>query len=145
MSSNHFEIEHFLSLSGESLIDYVEPFVTTGRFDVPDSVYNQLVATLGKLSDEHTVYALELCKLLKQSDFVEIAIDYLSHASANVCCTACRLIESLPLTMVSKESRRRISNVPIVAIYAINPRNSTLVCTGTNQSFIHLLVTKFNS
>ena len=144
MSKSIFSCEHFLALDGDELIDYAEPFVTTQVDKVPDSVYETLLDRLGGLGDIHTVYTLEICMRIDPKNFVSHAIEFLSHSDSSVCCTACRLIESLPKEFIADDLVKKIAETPIVDLFSLHIRSGERIRIGTNEEFIRTLVTRFS-
>jgi hypothetical protein len=145
MSEVLFSCERFLSLDDDKLVRYAEPFVTTQADSVPKSAYELLVSKLDDLGDIHTVYALEICMRIDPQDVVGHVVRFLSHPSSSVCCTACRLIETLPPRSVSADLVRRIAETPIVDLFTSHFRSGERVRVGTNEEFIRVLVARFRS
>ncbi len=79
--SESFDCERFLSLGGSELVAYAEPFVNTRMVNAPESAYDILAPRLGRLDEEHTVYALEICMAIKPSEFVSVVIGFLSNTT----------------------------------------------------------------
>jgi len=138
-----FSYDRFLSLSGCELVDYVEPFVTTRVRAIPESVYDVLRSALTGLDEAHTVYALEICMLLKPREFVRCAVRFLSDSNASVCCTAYRIIKSLPPTSMPAELVREICATPSVDLFASDVCSGDRIHIGTNEEFIRDLIATF--
>src|SRR5690349_14980193 len=113
-----FNLDHFLSLAGSELATYVEPFLTTHIESVPQSVYDLVQFQLTSMDEEHTVYALEICMLLRPNEFVTRAVSFLSHTDAAVCCAAYNAINHLPSTLATAELVAKIAATPQVDLFA---------------------------
>jgi hypothetical protein len=135
-----FSYDHFLSLGGSELVNYVEPFVNTEMRAVPKSVYDPLHTALETFDEVHTVYALELCMLLKPTEFVNRAADFLSRPDASVCSTACRIIKRLSPNSMPTGLMKKIAATPITDLFATNVRTGERIRVGTNEAFIRDLV-----
>jgi hypothetical protein len=141
--SASFSYDRFLSLTGSELVSYVEPFLTTQSEAIPEAVYDLLQPKFADLDNEHTVYALEICMLLKPSEFVRCAITFLSHPDAAVCCAAYNSINSLPPALMPADLVAKVATTPTVDLFAPDLRSSDRIRIGTNEGFIHDLVAKF--
>jgi hypothetical protein len=137
-----FLLDRFLSLSGPELRDYAEPFVNTHKDAIRESVYEPLQSKLRDLDEEHTVYALEICMLLKPDQFASRAVQFLSHSDSAVCCTAFRIIERLPSSFIRDHLGEQISGTPVVDLFSTHVRTGDRVRVGTNEEFIRELVAK---
>lgn len=141
--SNVFSFERFLSLAGSDLVRYTEPFVNSEMQRIPEHVYEPLQSALEVMDEVHIVYALEICMLLKPSEFVSRVITFLSHTDAAVCCTACRLIERVPPSLMPLDLVKKIGATPTVDLFAPDLHSGNRICIGTNEEFVHSLVTTF--
>jgi len=141
--STFFSYERFLSLAGGELVNYVEPFVTTQSEAIPESVYDSLQPGLALLDNEHTVYALEICMLLKPRDFISRVVGFLSHNDSSVCCTAYRLIKSTQPSLIPADLVVEVADTPTVDLFASDVRSGNRIRIGTNEEFIHDLVKSF--
>lgn len=137
-----FNYEHFLSLSGSELVNYVEPFVTTQFDAIPKSVYDALSSSLACQDEEHAVYSLDICMLLRPREFVSRAVKFLSHSDAAVCCAACRVIERMPATLMPADLRGKITAIPIVDLFTTDFHTGNKVRIGTNEELIRGLLAK---
>lgn len=140
---DQFELHHFLSLSGQALSDYSAPLLATRSAATFGSVYELLVSKLTMVDEQHLVYALEICMLLKSEEFIEDVVAFLSHTDASVCCTAYRLLANYPHTLLPNDFVRRIAVVPVVELFAPSCRSDEKVRVGTNAEFLHSLTAKF--
>ena len=121
--SESFDCERFLSLGGSELVAYAEPFVNTRMVNAPESAYDILAPRLGRLDEEHTVYALEICMAIKPSEFVSVVIGFLSNTSSAVCCTAFRVLEWWgSADFITPELVRKIAETPVVDLITRNVR-----------------------
>lgn len=143
MSGFIFDCEHFLSLSDGEVIKYAEPFVTTQADMVPDSAYEVLAGKFDQMSEIQTVYALEICMRISPQEFVSKTAEFLSHSDSSVCCTASRLIETVPPESVSRLLVKRIAATPVVNLFASHVRTGERLQIGTNEKFIRALLDKF--
>lgn len=143
MSEFTFDCEHFLSLSDSEVVKYAEPFVTTQADKVPDSAYEILAGKFDQMSDVQTVYALEICMRIAPQEFVSQTVEFLSHPDSSVCCTASRLIETVPPESVSRSLVKRIAETPVVKLFTSHVRTGERVQIGTNEEFIRTLLGKF--
>lgn len=135
--------DRFLSLAGSELVEYVEPFVNVQMEAIPEVVYEPLQSRLANMDDEHALYALEICMLLKPSEFVGRAITFLSHPNAAVCCTAYRLINGVPTTLMPSDLAAKVAATPTVDLFAADVRSGDRIRIGTNERFIREIVEKF--
>ena len=140
MNESTFDCEHFLSLCNDELVTYAEPFVTTQAEKVPGSAYDILANRFDQMSDVHKVYALEICMRLAPEKFVGQAIEFLAHTDSAVCCTASRLLEAVSPELVSDNLIKRISETPVVELFATHVRTGERVRIGTNKEFIRTLL-----
>jgi hypothetical protein len=141
---NIFNYGHFLSLTGYELVKYVEPFLTMQREAIPESVYEPLQSTLAHMDNEHALYALEMCMLLKPSAFARRLITFLSHSDAAVCTTAYRLINGLSPDLMPADLVAKIVATPTVDLFAPDVRTGDRIRIGTNEVFIRDLVAKWD-
>jgi hypothetical protein len=136
-----FSFDRFLALAGSELVNYVEPYVNTHAYAIPEAVYDPLQSGLATFDVEHTVYALEICMLLKPREFVSCAVGFLSHSDSSVCCTAYRVLSSLPREMISIDLARKIAATPRVDLF--DPHwSGKRIRIGTNEEFIRGLAAK---
>ena len=131
-----FSFDRFSSLTGSDLVNYVEPYLSTRPEAIPESVYGQLLSGLATWDEYHVVYAMELCMRSKPEDFVGRAVPFLSHRDASVCCTAYRLIKSLPPSQQPDDLVSEIASVPVVELFRGDPRSGELKKVGTNEAFL---------
>jgi hypothetical protein len=143
--SASFSCDRFLSLAGSELVSYVEPFVTTQSAAIPESVYESLQPKLPVLDNEHTVYALEICMMLKPSVFISHVVGFLSHNDSSVCCAAYRLIKSTKPSLMPADLAAAIAKTPTVDLFASDVRSGNRIRIGTNEGFIRDLVESFAS
>ena len=137
-----FNTDRFLSLRDSELVEYVEPFVNTQTQAITESAYDVLAAALDGLDDAHIVYALEICMLLKPSEFANRAVMFLSHTAASVCCAAYNSINRLPPSLMPEDLVQRIAATPIVDLFATDLRSAERIRIGTNEEFIRDLLAK---
>ncbi len=137
-----FRLDRFLALSGLELHDYTEPFVNRLQDAIPECVYEPLQSKLADLDEEHTVYALEINMLLNPEEFIERAVQFLSHSDSAVCCTAFRTIERLPAAFMTNDLLEQIRGTPVVDLFTTHVRTGERVRVGTNDQFIHDLLAK---
>ena len=141
--SAFFSCERFLSLTGGELVNYVEPFVTIQSDAIPESVYDSLQPRLAVLDNEHTVYALEICMLLKPRAFISRVVGFLSHDDSSVCSTAYRLIKTIHPSLMSADLVAEVADTPTVDLFASDVRSGNRIRIGTNEEFICDLVKSF--
>jgi len=137
---SQFSLDRFLSLSGQELHDYTETFVNMEKNALPESVYEPLLSKLADFDEEHTVYALEICMLLKPKEFVGRAVRFLSHSDSAVCCAAFRTIERLPASFMTSELLEQIGATPVTDLFTTHIRTGARVRIGTNEDFIRGLL-----
>jgi len=141
--SASFDCDRFLSLGGSELVGYVEPFVNIRIDAIPESAYGVLQAALDGLDEVHTVYALEICMLLKPSEFAHQAAAFLSHTDAAVCCAACNSMNRLPPSLMPADLVQKIAATPTVDLFTTDLHSGERIRIGTNEEFIRDLVAKF--
>jgi hypothetical protein len=141
--SEVFRLDRLLSLTGGEMVKYVEPFVNERMTAIPELVYEPLQSKLADMDDEHALYALEICMLLKPSEFLLRAITFLSHPDAAVCCAAYNSINGLPQASMPADLVAKVATTPKVDLFAPDLRSGDRIRIGTNEWFIHDLVAKF--
>lgn len=144
IESSTFNYDHFISLAGSDVVKYAEPFVNMRREAIPESVYEQLEAALPNMDELHTVYALEICMILRPQEFVSRAVEFLLHSDAAVCCAAYNSINNLPSALVTADLVAKIAATPVVNLYGPDLHSDKKIPAGTNEAFIRKLVSKFS-
>jgi hypothetical protein len=142
MTEQSFSLDRFLFLSGAELCNYAEPFVNTRMNAISESVYEPLQCRLADLDEEHTVYALEICMLLEPREFAIRAAQFLSHSDSAVCCTAVRVLEWLPPSLITDDLVKQVRATPITDLFTTHVRTGDRVHLGTNEDFIRQLLAK---
>jgi len=140
-----FSYDRFLSLVGSALVSYTEPFVNTGKYAISESVYDLLMSNLPRMDEEHIVYALELCMVLKSSEFAYIVAEFLSHVESAVSCTAYRLLKLIHPNLMPADLSKKIAATPVVDLFTHDVRDGKRIQIGTNKEFIRDLVARFAS
>jgi len=138
-----FRVDRFLSLTGQEFINYVEPFVNMQAGLMPQDVYEPLRSELARMDDAHVVYTIEICMRLNPLDFVDDAVNYLSHTDAAVCCAAYNSINSFSSTSMRHDVVAKIAATPIVDLFTNDVRTGEWIRIGTNAVFIRDLLAKF--
>lgn len=131
-----FDCDHFLSLTGGELFRYAEPFVSARPGVFPDSVNETLLDRLGVMDDEHTVYAMEICMLLRPGEFLHRLVDFLSDEDSAVCCTAYRLFKSFPAGLLPAHLMAAVAATPSVDLFAHDVHSGARIQIGTNEAFL---------
>lgn len=140
MTDSLFDYDYFMSLAGTELTAYAEPFVNIHQDLIPESAYDEIGRALDGMDEMHTVYAIEICMLLRPSEFIGRAVEFLAHSSGAVCCAASNTIKRAPKDLITFSIAEKIKSTPIVQIYSEHFRTGERIHHGTNEELIRSLL-----
>jgi len=144
MTDARFDCDKFNTLNGCDLVAYVEPYLAAQQDRIPAATYEALESVIDRLDDAHTVYAIEICMLLKPDDFAGRAIEFLSHSDASVCCAAFNSVSRLSRSSLTDELVARIRATPVVDLFGPDLHSNKRIPIGTNAEFIRSLLDKYH-
>ena len=94
-SSLQFDYDHFVELSGDSLIEYADPLASSLDIVISPEDIDRLKAHLDAYDEYHLVYAIEIGTDNAPSDFASEIPRFLGHEQASVFCVADRVLRRL--------------------------------------------------
>lgn len=141
-----FNLDHFLSISGRRLVDSFAELVKGSRPpELSDADFASLVQAMESMDNQHLVYAMELCRLLRPEAIAAQAAEHLSNQDVAVACAAHRVLDTLPPEHVTPELIDAVACTPIVAMYCPDLDSYGLRPMGTNRQLVQILLDKWTA
>jgi hypothetical protein len=143
MNQRTFDVEHFLSISNEELVAYIEPFLISEEWKIDDDQARKIEGAFPTLDKFQTVYALELCMRADAVRFIPNAIECLSHRDAEICCAASNSIDRFWSTNCTVDIVALLVSVPEVELFTTHVVTGNIESMGTNEKFVRPLIDRF--